>query len=287
MLVEVPWNSITTIQTQHALFQFIPYESLSYDYLGINFRNSLLNIFEVREALSKAINRAQIISTIYSSEGQPISGPWGPQSPYICSQCPPDPYNPGYSRDLLKKAGLVDSDNDGIVEYEGKKVTLRLLFPKSPNGEGDAYLSTCNNFKGAFRAIGIDVDIVGLPPDKFYDKVFIGHDFDLAFHRWRFKDLAGDPSSLFSSSDTAKKMNNYIYYINKDIDELFNRFQMSRDLSTKKELGIQIHKVLAEDRPYIFLWSLKNNTAYNRTQFANININPFDFFYSIYDWQVR
>ena len=188
---------------------------------------------------------------------------------------------------LLKGAGCTDSDHDGILEYNGKPLRFRLVFPREKGSSGDAYQSVCEMFKGYLRQAGIEIVLEPLSESKWFDKVFAEHDFDLSLGRWRFNDIVGNPSSLFASSDTGRGKNNYIHYVNPEVDDLFAKFSQTSDVDTKKDLGRTIHKKLAEARPYIFLWSLKNHTAFNRKKLSRVKINPFNFFDSIYDWSIK
>ena len=287
MLIDVPWTSLAKIQGQSSQFRLLPYESLSYNYIAFNFRNDILKIHEIREACSRAIEREEILSKVYYKHGDPISGPFPPASQYVDPTISPDAYDSVGVRNLLKAAGCIDSDGDGILEYKGAPLRFRLVYPREKGSSGDAYQQVCEMFKGYLRQAGIDIILDPLSESKWFDKVFADHDFDLSMGRWRFNDIVGNPSSLFASSDTARGKNNYIAYVNPEVDDLFRKFSETLDVDTKKDIGRTIHRKLAEERPYIFLWSLKNHTAYNRKKLSHVKINPFNFFDSIYDWSIK
>ncbi len=287
MLIDVPWTSLAKIQGQSSQFRLLPYESLSYNYIAFNFRNDILNIHAIREAFSKAIEREEILAKVYYKHGDPISGPFPPASQYVDPTVAPDVYDSVGVRTLLTTAGCSDSNGDGILEYKGVPLKFRLVYPREKGSSGDAYQQVCEMFKGYLRQAGVEIVLEPLSESKWFDKVFSDHDFDLSMGRWRFNDIVGNPSSLFASSDTGKGKNNYIGYASAEVDELFKTFSQTSDVDTKKDIGRTIHKKLAEERPYIFLWSLKNHTAYNRKKLSRVKINPFNFFDSIYDWSIK
>ena len=287
MLIEVPWSNLAKIQGQSSQFRLLAYESLSYNYIGFNFRRDILKNPAIREAFSKAIDRDDILAKIYQKHGDAIAGPFPPASQYVDPNVAPDAYDSAAVRALLKNIGCSDSNGDGILEYNGTPLSFRLVYPREKGSQGDTYQQVCEMFKGYLRQAGIDIVLDPLSDSKWFDKVFADHDFDLSLGRWRFNDIVGNPTSLFASSDTGRGKNNYIGYFNSDVDALFQNFSETADVDTKKDLGRTIHKKLAEERPYIFLWSLKNHTAYNRKKLSRVKINPFNFFDTVYDWSIR
>jgi peptide/nickel transport system substrate-binding protein len=288
LLVEVPWDAISKIKAQSHEFELKAYQSLSYHYLGCNFRNRILRIAEVRQAISYAIDRQAAIGKIFSGKGSPISGPFPPASQYVNLDTPPDQRNINEAKSLLASVGLEDRNGDGKVEFRGEPVKLRLTYQYEEGSEGVTYQQACEFFQGALLEIGIDVQLDPIPSkQKFLDKVFNNHDFDLSFHMWRFTDIWGDASTFFSSADTARSKFNYIGYSNPRVDDLIAQFATAPDPDTRKYIARELHAVLAKEHPYVFLWSLQNHTAYKRKKLGNVTINPFNFFDTITRWRIK
>jgi len=285
LLVDVPWESLPQIG---ATFKILPYESLSFHYIAFNFRSALLKRPEVRKALSMAIDRKRLIGSVYTATAaELVSGPFPSGSPYIDASVMPDPYDPNGAKALLAKAGLMDSNGDGLLEISGQPINLRLLYLELQGSEGNAIRSACEFIEGQFRAVGIKVTLSRYPSSVFSRKLKDDHDFDLAFNQWRFTDGEGDPTTLFSTIETGLESYNYIGYSNPKTDELFRKFKTAGDPDIRKQVGKKIHALLAEERPYIFLWSLKFNSAFNPKLVTNISINPFAYFDSIMKWVIK
>ena len=286
LMVDVPWESLPQIR---ASFKIYPYESLSFHYLGCNFKNPLLAIPKVRKALSMAIDRSRLIASVYSSSNaaEIVSGPFPSGSPYIDPAVIPDPYDPEAAKRLLREAGLTDNNNDGLLEYMGKPIDLRLLYVELQGSEGNANRSVCEFIEGQFRTVGIKVTPMRYPSGSFAKKLKVDHDFDLVFNQWRFTEGEGDPTTLFSTIEKGLETYNYIGYSDQKVDLLFRQFKMADDPDTRKYVGRRIHMHLAEERPYLFLWSLKYNSAFNPKLITNISINPFAYFDSIMKWRIK
>lgn len=291
MVVEVPWNEIPTIQSQRGPrgFTLKSIESLSFHYLGCNFRHEVLRIGAVREAISLAIDRVDVVRNSYHKRGDVVSGPFPPGSDYVDKTILPDGYDPGQAERLLDKAGLTDLNGDGLREYKGKPFKLRLVFLSETTSEGALTEEVCTSIQGYLESIGIALEKVKLSSrEKFRDKLFRQHDFDLALDSWRFPDVYGNPTSFFFSGDTGRgdEDYNYIGYANPTVDDRILRFRSASDPDTKIFLGRQLHGIIARERPYIFLWSLQSTSAWSNRRLAGVTINPFRFFESIPSWKV-
>ena len=76
MIVEVNPRDIPQIEGDDR-FNLYPYNALSYTFFGHNHRNPDLGKKEVRQAISHAINRQEMLDSFYEGRGTLISGPFG------------------------------------------------------------------------------------------------------------------------------------------------------------------------------------------------------------------
>jgi peptide/nickel transport system substrate-binding protein len=83
----------------------------------------------VRRAILEATDRKTLVQTIFGSFSPVATGPltavtWGAKA-----VVPTDAYNSSEAETLLKDAGWVDTDGDGIREKDGEELKLRVVFP--------------------------------------------------------------------------------------------------------------------------------------------------------------
>ena len=103
--------------------QLIRSQDLAYSLLGVNTTRKPFDSPLVREALNYAINREQIVQSVYFGDGQPA----GPLSPLLRTFAPPASSFPCYSanveraRDLLRRAGYPNGVDFTMITFSTLK----------------------------------------------------------------------------------------------------------------------------------------------------------------------
>ena len=109
---------------------------------------------------------------------------------------------------------------------------------------------------------------------------FFEKDFDLAWVAINF-DKNVDIAPLFHKDGER----NIISYNNSAVNKLFEEAEISTDKEKKRTIFYKLHEVLAEDCPYMFLWTLKNNAVYHE-KVRSVTIDPFKFFQNVNNWYI-
>ncbi len=108
-----------------------------------------------RQAISYAINRQLICSTVFRGFAQPL---WSYISPankvYYNSKVPQYNYNPALAATLLKSIGLVKK-NGVLTDRDGHAVTITLL---PPSGNGNL-ITTCSIIQQELKPLGINMTV--------------------------------------------------------------------------------------------------------------------------------
>lgn len=73
----------------------------------------------VRQALNYLVDKELIIETIYQGRAVALPGVLSPFNNFADPSLTPYPYDPDKARTLLAEAGIVDSDGDGRLEWNG------------------------------------------------------------------------------------------------------------------------------------------------------------------------
>ncbi|TAK54213.1 MAG: hypothetical protein EPO24_13390, partial [Bacteroidetes bacterium] len=273
------------IAGQSDRYQTIAFAPLNYYYLGLNFDRDIFKIPEFRKALSLAIDRKRVRSDTYLNQCDSATGPFPNASNYWNWKVPQDPYDATQAKTLLrslKDKGITDNDGNGMFEFKGNPIKLRLLFPLESGSLYKSYENVCNIISGSFRNIGIEVMLEHYPNAQWRDSVYRKRSFDMAFGKWIFGDIYANPAEMFVTGGKY----NYIKYSNTEVDSLFSQFQKEVNSDKRKDTGKAIHKKIANERPYIFLWTLKQVSAYDVRRLSNVGINPYNYFDNIYEWGV-
>lgn len=105
------------------------YKSLgnSYTYLGFNLKRQPFKDIRIRKAINLAIDKQEIIDGVYLGLGEQIASPYKPGTRWSNPELKPYPFDPQQARSLLAEAGYKDSDGDGILEKDGKKLSFEVL----------------------------------------------------------------------------------------------------------------------------------------------------------------
>ena len=135
------------------------------------------------------------------------------------------------------------------------------------------------------KNLGITADVRFMEPMAWKKAVFEDHDFDLVLAEWTF-DNSVNIYTLFHSTQTGPNQNNFGGYSNPDVDRLLDE---SRDAANSEMLRAEygeLHKVLRDDLPYLFLWSLNRYAAIS-SRIDNVRLHPFYFFSYIAGWKEK
>ncbi len=132
-----------------------PEADLRLFYLGFKISRENLTDVRVRRALSMAIDRKQIVDSIYFGNGEPATSYIHPKTPGFDPKAVPEfvRYDPVAAGKLLDEAGWV-MGTDGFRHRDGKKLTLLL------NGfAGGRSPKVAEAAQGFWRKIGVDLQL--------------------------------------------------------------------------------------------------------------------------------
>ncbi len=104
---------------------------------------------------------------------------------------------------------------------------------------------------------------------------------DLFLGRWNFN-YSEDISAIFRSDGAL----NYYRYKNPAVDRLLDNAYYEADFAKRANLMKQVHKILAEDMPCLFLWQA-NEVAAFATRVSGYAVHSFSFYVNLYKWDVE
>ncbi len=148
-------------------------------------------------------------------------------------------YDPAGAMKILDDAGIVDSDNDGWRELDGKKVELTYVINSSRqmNEISQAHASL-------IQAIGIDCKVQTVDSQGDYMR---SGNFDMVNSN-EIIIATGDPTNFLSHWYTGSGTGyNYARYSNPEFDKVFEQLKTEMNTEKRYELIAELNRILTED----------------------------------------
>ena len=251
-----------------------PYHTVSWWYLAFNHKTSQLSDVLVRRAIALALDREELLSA-HLGQGDILSGPFTEASPYYNFDVEAREQDLDEAKSLLQEAGY--RLKRGIQTKGRKKLSLRFVLNKDlPNSQQLAL-----SIQTQLKQIGIEVVTKFVDAALYQEQVFNRKKFDLTMNVWSFNEIE-DIYPLFRTGGPS----NYISYSNPDVDSKLDASRRETDYKAHKQIMIELHSILNEDLPYVFLWSLDIYSGLSR-QLKDIFIQPYYYYTFFKDWKLK
>jgi len=264
---QIQWERQTNdddfLETFNKYHFYVP----KYNYIGWNCRTEWFKDRRVRLAMTKLFDRESINAKIYSGYAKLISGPFYINSWAYDRSIKPHPFDPLDAKRLLREAGWVDSNNDGVLDKDGIKFEFEMLIHSgSMIAKQFAEL-----FQEQLRKAGVSMKIRQLEGATFFEKVDQGH-FNACMLAWRL-DLDPDIYDTFHSSQVPPKGLNHGFYSNARVDSLLEAGRTEFDQKKRAEIYHEAHRMMHFDQPYTFINSVPDKWPIHK-RVKNIVISP-------------
>ncbi|WP_073508352.1 ABC transporter substrate-binding protein [Streptobacillus notomytis] len=275
-------SNITVIGRPDLYIQYLGFNLGRFDKKkgeNVTDRDTPLQDVNVRKALSYALNIDEVSSAYYNGLRQRANGQTPPIfKKYYDETLEGYPYNPEKAKELLKKAGYEDTNNDGIVDKDGKNLELKFAAMSG----SDVAEPITQAFLQYWKEIGVNVTLTTgrlLDFNLFYDKVEANDkDVDIYMGAWSVG-TALDPSS----SKGRDAMFNLTRFTSEENDKLLAEISNSKGLSDL-EYKVNAYKAWqkyyvdqAVEVPIMFRYkvtpvnkNVKHSNLYTDTKRANV-----------------
>ncbi len=264
------------------------YDLRSWWFIALNTNKGILKDKRVRQALNYMIDRSELrkfaIGVEEGAQDSPcefISGPFVQSSPYYNRSVPEvERANIQRAEKLLGEAGL--SKASGSWTQNGAKVTFNIGMLASLNAEATDILDYIGN---QLSEGGFDRQVDKVRADEWARRVTTGNaqEFDLLIGKWSFG-LVEDVNDQFHTRKGGEGKLNIFNYSNPEVDQILGEYSAARTDTAAQDAYHKLHKTLADDLPYLFLWKLDTRSAW-RTEVRNNLIAPYYYFTEIDGWK--
>lgn len=279
-LTPVQYQRQTTSADFLARFTKYRYPASVYTYLGYNLRHPLFRDKRVRQAITLAISKDEIVQGVLLGMGQVAHGPYKPGTWAYNPTVKDLEYDPQRASRLLAEVGWSTRNQDGILTRNGKPFQFTIL----TNQGNDQRLKTALIIQQRLKAVGIDVKIRVVEWASFLKNFIDKGDFEAIVMGWT---IPQDPDlfDVWHSSKTGPKELNFIGFKNAEVDRLIMEGRGTFDLERRKRCYWRIQEILAEEQPYTFLYVPDALPVVN-ARFHGIEPAPAGITYNMIKWYV-
>ncbi len=248
-LTPVQYARQTTTASFTNRFNKFRYPSSTYLYMGYNLRHPLFGDKRIRQAMTAAINKDELIQGVLFGMGQKSHGPIVPGRWAYNPAVRDIAYDPGHARELLAQAGWHEKNSEGILVKGGKPFSITIL----TNQGNQQRLMTAQIIQQRLRFVGIDVKIRIVEWAAFLKEFVNKGNFEVVLLAWQ---ISQDPDmyDIWHSSKTKPGELNFIGYANPEVDRLLVAGRSTFDPEQRMRAYFRIQEILADEQPYTFLY---------------------------------
>lgn len=221
--------------------------------------NPVLRDWRFRQALQWAVDRDKIAKIIYQGVGKPGDTIIPPGFSANPDWHWTPPASAAYTFDLAKAgqlldaAGYADTNGDGLRDYLGQPIRLRLW----AMGEYPASRDEVRMTEAWLRQLGLKVDVATYPLGVMYDRIFnmkdgeLAPDFDIC-QAGNYLGLDPGQNFAFFSTDQLGVWNDS-GFSNAEFDRLSTEQSHTLDTARRKQIVDRMQQIVYEQSPYIVL----------------------------------
>lgn len=269
VLTEVPptiWDGLNGAPNVKA----ISLPSWSFHHIGFNVSDSatskgnpLLKDRVIRQALSYAVDRNQLVALALAGHGKPgdsivplglTDWHWAPTGDQVMNA------DPAKAKALLDAAGYIDRNGDGVRESPaGKPLEFRIIAIASTTVD----VRAAQLFKDAAAAVGIKLDLTTMDENTLGSTVYNTNAPNWDIFVWGWDSGVPDPDYMLGVPLCSQiGNNNDVFYCNKAYDALYDQQAATLDPVARKAITDQMQQLYYQDAAYIVMWYQDKLQAY-------------------------
>jgi len=203
---------------------------------------------KVRKAIAYAVDKESIVEHILYERGE-ISNGMGfvPGIEWRNNDLVGYPYDPHKAKQLLKEAGWEDTDNDGILDKDGKAFKMTLYtWPQRP-----ALPPLAETVQSQFKEIGIDAEVRIMDWSAIKERL----------NEWGAIRVSGgatcmripDPSYYLERNFHSEGNSNSYGYKNEEVDRLLEEGRSTFDKQKRYDMYREVQEIVVDDVADVYI----------------------------------
>lgn len=243
-----------------------------YDYLALNCQDNILQHTEVRKAISYALDKTNIVSSIYNNQAYVANFPLDYGS-YLYKENEMQSNN-------IEEAKKVLSENGWEYKYnrwqktENYK-TLRLTLTLTVDSSNEKRLAVAENIKAQLEQIGIKVTINKIS-NSYYQTILQNKNYQMLL-TGVYNSYSPDVTFFFGT-------NNLQNYSNGEMNALLNEVKTITDENLLKQKYQRIIEIYQEEQPFISLYRDKQTIVKSQNLAGEVIGNYYFTYYRLENW---
>jgi peptide/nickel transport system substrate-binding protein len=208
------------------------------------------------------IDRKAILEKVLFGQGEVIASSFYKFGDQVDPSIKPIPYDPEEAGRLLKEAGWIDHDKDGILDKDGIEFKFTILIPA-----GSATSRSMSLFmREDLLKVGIEMEIRQLEWASMI-KLLNDRKFDAAILGWSMP-LEQDPYQLWHSTQITQG-SNFVGFSNARADQLIEEARSEFDEELRNAMYQEFQRIVHDEQPYTFLFTMPSLVAVAK-RFGNV-----------------
>jgi peptide/nickel transport system substrate-binding protein len=271
---QVPPSEVSRLEQQGV--EIIRFWARQFNYICWNTRRPLFTDPEVRRALTLAIDRQEIIDTLWYGFARIAVSPILTSIWAHDPDLQPMPFDLEASRRILESRGWKDRDGDGLLDKGGEPFSFELITNTGSQVRIDAAVMVQEHLRRA----GIEVRLRQLEFNTVVSRA-LEHDFDALLGGWDI-DTSLDLTYAFHSQSIDEGYN-FGQYSNPEVDRLIEAANLETD-PTERVLQLrEIESILHRTQPYTYLWEPQRLSAAS-SRLRNATPSPVSPYFRLREW---
>lgn len=212
--------------------------SMNVGYLGLTNTREPFDDPLVRRAMNHAIDRQALVDAFFEGRGEVAKNPMPPVISGYNDDIEGYEYDPERAKELLEEAGLGDG-------FEMELWAMPVPRPYMPDGQKVAEAIQSN-----LAEVGITANIVSYEWATYLEKAANG-EADAFLLGWTGDNGDADNFLYVLLDQDNIGSNNYTYYENQELHDIFIEAQTEVDEDVRNELYMQAQEIIHEDAPWV------------------------------------
>lgn len=246
----------------------------NFNFLCMNTKNSALSNLEVRKAISYAIDKNLIVSSIYNSKYYVANYPLDYENWLYTNESTSSGYNPEQSKKILNDNGWQYKNNVWQKTINNKNVQLK--FRLLVNSNDELRVKVAENIKQQLEDVGIKIDIIKLSSITSYIE---NKNYDIALVEMSMG-LSPNLTVFFGEDNLSNYENQEAKNITQEIREI-------KDENLLKEKYNKLLEIYKAEVPYVSLYFSSSTLIYNSKLVGAVTPTWYNLYYNIENWKIE